>query len=87
VFFVPSEVVHRDAVHRRKGDLLYYNLVASMDPRSHDRWRAYACDPAELADRIVRFLREQARATRITQGANLASVLADPGTLFVTRAA
>ena len=87
VFFVPSQVVHRDAVHRRKGDLIYYNFVASMDPRSHDRWRAYACDPAELAERVVKFLREQARATRITRGAGLASVLADPGAMLVTRAA
>lgn len=28
---------------------IYFNFVASMDPKSKDRWRPYACAPAEVA--------------------------------------
>lgn len=57
VFLVPSHVVHAEAVHRRKDDVIYFNFVASMDPKSKDRWRPYACAPAEVAFRVVSFLK------------------------------
>ena len=87
VFFVPSEVVHREALHKRVGNLIYYNFVASMDPESHDKWREYAFDPAELAQWVMSFLREQARQQRLSPVSRLQTVMADPGGILVARAA
>lgn len=86
VFLVPSHVVHKEAVHQLRGGLVHFNFEASMDPRSKDRWRPYACDPAELAGRIVKFLRAQERNLRATLGQAAASMIVEPGTILVARA-
>ncbi|HEY9288939.1 MAG TPA: hypothetical protein VIT43_13055 [Candidatus Dormibacteraeota bacterium] len=87
VFFVPSEVVHREALHKRVGNLIYYNFVASMDARSHDKWHEYAFDPAEFAKWVMAFLREQAQHRRLTPASSLQTALATPGGILVARAA
>jgi hypothetical protein len=46
VFLVPSHVVHTEAVHVVRGNIVDFDFVASMDSSSRDRWRRYACDPA-----------------------------------------
>jgi hypothetical protein len=87
VFLVPSHVVHREAVHRLRGGLIHFNFVASMDPSSKDRWRPYACDPSEVAGRVVKVLRTQA-GHKLTATNGLAnSISAQPGTILVARAA
>jgi len=88
VFLVPSHVVHTQAVHQLRGGLVHFNFIASMDPRSKDRWRPYACDPAEVAARAVAFLRSHAKRRRsATAAARAAAIVAEPGTILVARAA
>ena len=85
VFLVPSHVVHKEAVHELRGGLIHFNFIASMNPLSKDRWRPYACDPAEVAGRMVKFLRAQERSKRATLGLATQSVIAEPGTILVGR--
>jgi hypothetical protein len=87
VFLVPSHVVHQEAVHQVRGKIVDFNFVASMDPSSKDRWRPYACDPSEVASRIVKFLRAQERRRRVSMSRAAASIVAQPGTILVGRAA
>lgn len=87
VFLVPSHIVHRDAVHQLRGGLIHYNFVASMDPSSKDRWRPNACDPSEVAGRMVKFLRAQESRKRASLGRPAGSVIVQPGTILVGRAA
>ena len=85
VFLVPSHVVHTEAVHELRGGLLHYNFEASMKPKSRDKWRPYACDPAEVAGRVVKALRacEGDRKLKVGPGP---SALIEPGTILVLRA-
>jgi hypothetical protein len=86
VFLVPSHVVHAEAEHQVRGTIVDFNFVASMDPSSKDRWRPYACDPSELASRVVKFLRAQERK-RAYLGPAPGSIEVPPGTILVGRAA
>jgi hypothetical protein len=86
VFLVPSHVVHSEAVHQAHGNIVEFNFVASMSPLSRDRWRPYACDPAELAGRVVKFLRAQERRKLTAMRGVAASIIAQPGTILVVRA-
>jgi len=87
VFLVPSHIVHNEAVHQLRGGLIHFNFIASMDPSSRDRWRPYACDPSEVAGRMVRFLRAQEHRNRASLGRPDGSVIVQPGTILVRRAA
>ncbi len=87
VFLVPSHVVHAQAVHEVHGNIVEFDFVASMDSSSKDRWRPYACDPADIAGRVVKFLRAQERHRRASMGRAAASMIAQPGTILVARAA
>jgi len=87
VFLVPSHIVHKEAVHELRGGLIHFNFVASMDPSSKDRWRPYACDPSEVAGRMVKFLRAQENRKRLSLGQPDGSVIGQPGTILVGRAA
>jgi len=87
VFLVPSHIVHKEAVHQLRGGLIHFNFIASMDPSSRDRWRPYACDPSEVAGRMVRFLRAQENRHRVSLGRPDRSVIVQPGTILVRRAA
>jgi hypothetical protein len=87
VFLVPSHVVHAEAVHQVRGNIVDFNFVASMDPASKDRWRAYACDPSEVAGRVVTFLRAQERHRRASFTRAAGASIAQPGTILVGRAA
>jgi hypothetical protein len=86
VFLVPSHVVHKEAVHELRGGLLHYNFEASMNPRSRDKWRPYACDPAELTGRVVKVLRASEGRRKLKVGRGPSSVI-EPGTILVGRAA
>ncbi len=85
VFLVPSHVVHKEAVHELRGGLIHFNFVASMDPASKDRWRPYACDPSEVAGRVVKFLRAQESHRRPTLARHPGSIIVEPGTIVVGR--
>jgi hypothetical protein len=87
VFLVPSHVVHTEAVHQVRGNVVEFNFVASMDPSSKDRWRPYACDPSEVAGRVVKFLRAQEGHKLAAMGGVAGSMIAQPGTILVARAA
>lgn len=87
VFLVPSHIVHTEAVHELRGGLIHFNFVASMDPLSKDRWRPWACDPSEVAGRMVKFLRSQEGRQRASLGRPHGSVIVQPGTILVGRAA
>ncbi|HXN01665.1 MAG TPA: hypothetical protein VN973_07235 [Candidatus Dormibacteraeota bacterium] len=87
VFLVPSHIVHKEAVHELRGGLIHFNFVASMDPASKDRWRPYACDPSEVAGRVVKFLRAQERHRRASLNHAAGSIIVQPGTILVGRAA
>jgi hypothetical protein len=87
VFFVPSHVVHAEAVHQVRGNIVDFNFVASMDQTSKDRWRPYACDPSEVAGRVVKFLRAHESRRRLSIGRAMGSIVAQPGTILVGRAA
>lgn len=65
IFLVPSAVVHAHADPRTHADRVRFTFAASMDPRSHDQWRPYACQPAEAADRVIRVLRAHSRRGRL----------------------
>jgi hypothetical protein len=86
VFLVPSHVVHAEAVHEVHGNTVEFDFVASMSPLSTDRWRPYACDPAELAGRVVKFLRAQEGNKLAATGSVAGSMIAEPGTILVVRA-
>ena len=87
VFLVPSHVVHAEAVHEVHGNIVDFDFVASMDPSSKDRWRRYACDPAEIADRVVKFLRAHEGHKLAAMSGVEGSIIAEPGTILVARAA
>jgi hypothetical protein len=87
VFLVPSHVVHKEAVHQLRGGLIHYNFVASMDPFSKDRWRTWACDPSEVAGRMVKFLRDHEGRKRASMGRTGGSLIVEAGTILVGRAA
>jgi hypothetical protein len=87
VFLVPSHIVHKEAVHELRGGLIHFNFIASMDPSSKDRWRPYACDPSEVAGRVVKFLRAQESRKRASFGRPDGSIIVQPGTILVGRAA
>lgn len=87
VFLVPSHVVHKEAVHQLRGGLIHFNFEASMDPASKDRWRPYACDPAEIAGRVVKFLRDQEGDKLAARRGVGDGIIAQPGTILVARAA
>ena len=87
VFFVPSHVVHAEAVHQVRGNIIDFNFVASMDQTSKDRWRPYACDPSEVAGRVIKFLRAHESRQRLTIGRAMGPIVAQPGTILVARAA
>jgi hypothetical protein len=84
VFPVPSEVIHASADPRAHGDLIRFTFDASMDRHSRDRWRPYACDPAEVAGRVIEFLQAQS-VRRHSAGTRAAAI--PPGTIVVSRAA
>jgi hypothetical protein len=84
VFPVPSKVVHASADPRAHGDLIRFTFDASMDRHSRDRWRPYACDPAEVAGRVIEFLQAQS-VRRHSAGTRAAAI--PPGTILVRRAA
>jgi hypothetical protein len=85
VFLVPSHIVHKEAVHELRGGLIHFNFVASMDLLSKDRWRPYACDPSEVAGRMVKFLRAQESRKRAPMGRAAGSIVVEPGTILVGR--
>lgn len=87
MFLVPSEVVHRHADPRVRGDIVRLTFAASMDPRSKDQWHAYGCEPGELGQRVVEFLRAQARRRKSADRLTLAPAVRQPGTIIVARAA
>ena len=88
VFLVPSHVVHKEAVHQLRGGLIHYNFEASMNPSSKDRWRPFACDPSEVAGRVVKFLRAQeARGRQASVARHPGSIIVEPGTIVVGRVA
>jgi hypothetical protein len=87
VFLVPSHVVHNMTVHRVQGNIVTFSFVASMDAASKDQWRPYACDPDEVASRIVKFLRAQPIRRPAAPRQLAGSILAQPGTILVGRSA
>ena len=87
IFLVPSHVVHSEAVHEVRGNIVDFNFVASMDPSSKDRWRPYACEPSEVAGRVVKFLRAQERHQRASLTGAAGSAIVEPGTIVVGRLA
>jgi hypothetical protein len=88
VFLVPSHVVHKGAEHQVVGNIVDFNFVASMNPSAKDRFHRYACDPTELAGRVVKFLRAQeARGRRATLARHPGSIIVEPGTIVVGRPA
>jgi hypothetical protein len=87
VFLVPSHVVHTEAVHQVHGAIVDFNFVASMDPTSKDRWRPYACDPSQVAGRVVKFLRAHEAHPRPSLEHPAGSIIGQPGTILVARAA
>ena len=86
VFLVPSHVVHAEAEHQVRGNIVDFNFVASMDPSAKDRFHRYACDPAEVASRVVKFLRAQESPRRASLARHAGSIIAEPGTIVVGRA-
>jgi hypothetical protein len=86
VFLVPSHVVHTEAVHEVHGNIVEFDFVASMNPWSKDRWRPYACDPAEIAGRVVKFLQAHEGRRRAAMGSAAGSIIVQPGTILVARA-
>jgi hypothetical protein len=87
VFLVPSHIVHSEAVHELRGGLIHFNFVASMDPSSKDRWRPWACDPSEVAGRMIKFLRAHESRKRASLGRPDGLLIRQPGTILVARAA
>jgi hypothetical protein len=85
VFYIPSAVVHSAADPRPHGDMIRFTFAASMDPKSKDQWRPYACDPGEVAIRVMKFLRSQDRRKLTYPHSSLAQLMQLPGTLVVGR--
>ena len=86
VFLVPSHVVHAEAEHQARGNIVDFNFVASMDRSAKDRFHRYGCDPVDLAGRVVKFLRAQESHQLASLGRAAASIIAEPGTILVARA-
>ncbi len=87
MFVVPSAIVHQHADPRLRGGIVRLTFAVSMDPESKDQWHPYACDPAELGQRIVDFLRAQSRRRKSADKLTLTPALRQPGTIIVGRAA
>jgi hypothetical protein len=87
VFLVPSHVVHAEAEHQVRGNIVDFNFVASMDPSAKDRFHPYGCDPAEVAGRVVKVLRAYEQRRRPSLGLTARSIIREPGTILVGRAA
>jgi hypothetical protein len=86
VFLVPSTAVHTNADPRRHGDIIRFTFAASLDPNSDDKWRAYACKPAEVAARMLEFLRAQSRRKLTAEDISVATAIRQLGTILVARA-
>jgi hypothetical protein len=88
VFLVPSHVVHAEAEHQVRGNIVDFNFVASMAPSARDRFHRHAYDPSEIAGVVVKFLREQeGRGRRATLARHAGSITVKPGTIVVGRPA
>jgi len=87
VFLVPSHIVHAEAEHQVRGNIVEFNFVASMAASSKDRWRPYACDPSEVAGRVVKFLRAEEGKKLAAMNGAASSIITQPGTILVARAA
>ncbi len=57
VFLVPSADVHQHAVRRVKGQIVYLNFEASLDPTSKDRWHTFQVAPAKVGQRVLQILK------------------------------
>src|SRR5713101_2548308 len=53
VFLIPAHVFHTlGRMGKRKGKI-YFLLLASLSPKSHDRWSPYRVAPADLGKRLL----------------------------------
>lgn len=87
VFVVPSQVVHEESVHEVRGNLVYFDFVASMEATARDKFHRYACHPSEVAGRIVRFLRTHEARGKAAMYVPDRRIIIPPGTILISPAA
>ncbi len=67
VFFVPSAFLHKYARDGKRGNAVQFQIKASMEPTSRDRWAQFRLTRAELGPRILELLEAQ-RTSRSSSG-------------------
>jgi hypothetical protein len=53
VFLVPSHAFHQLARDGKRGDRLYFEMIANLGPDSHDRWSPYRIALRDLGKRLL----------------------------------
>jgi hypothetical protein len=80
VFLIPSHVFHKLGRGGKKGKRIRFELVASLEPASHDRWSPYRVAPKDLGKRLLEIIDE----APLTAGSR--SLKLPPGSISLGRA-
>jgi hypothetical protein len=85
-FLIPSTFLHRYASPNRHGSYIQFNFMASMSPKSHDRWQPYRVNTLEVGEKMLKIMADLKRR-RVTLDEATAAVLSMPESLRVQMAA
>jgi hypothetical protein len=70
IFLIPSHVFHKMGRGGKRGKRIWFELVASLEPGSHDRWSPYRVAPKDLGKRLLEII-DKAPLTASSQALNL----------------
>ena len=70
VFLVPSAFLHKHARTGKRGDAVEFQVKASMEPGSRDRWAQFRLSRQELGPRILELLEAQAASAAVRATGN-----------------
>jgi hypothetical protein len=57
-FLIPARVFHRMGRGGKKNGRVWFSLIASLEPKSRDRWSPYRIAPSDLGDRLLEIIGE-----------------------------
>jgi hypothetical protein len=72
VFLIPSHVLHKMGRRGRQGKRIWFEVLASLEPASHDRWSPYRVARADLGKRLLEII-DQAPLTAGSRALKLPS--------------
>ncbi len=79
-FLIPSHVFHKMGRGGKRGKRIWFELLASLEPSSHDRWSPYRVAPADLGKCLLKII-DEAPLTAASR-----SIKLPPGSISLGRA-